>query len=217
MILKSFGCSFTYGSDLSDCEIPVWGDASKSTWPALLANSLGYDYECYAQPGIGNLQIYHTVLSQLPLENSDILVINWSWMDRFDFIDVLTEHWHTLRPDGTTDEHQLYYKYFYSQYHTKMTNSAYISSTVGLLKKYNKKFIMTLMDHTLFDIVDEHWQDPRSISLLQKEINPYITRFNGQTFLEWAKDKGFPISNTLHPLEEAHQAAFELIKSYNLV
>ena len=217
MILKSFGCSFTYGSDLSDCEIPVGGDASKSTWPALLANSLGYDYECYAQPGIGNLQIYHTVLSQLPLENSDILVINWSWMDRFDFIDVLTEHWHTLRPDGTTDEHQLYYKYFYSQYHTMMTNSAYISSTVGLLKKYNKKFIMTLMDHTLFDIVDEHWQDPRSISLLQKEINPYITRFNGQTFLEWAKDKGFPISNTLHPLEEAHQAAFELIKSYNLV
>jgi hypothetical protein len=44
-----------------------------------------------------------------------------------------------------------------------------------------------------------------------------MTRFQEKTFLEYSKEKGFPISETLHPLEPAHQAAFELIKSYNLV
>ena len=76
---------------------------------------------------------------------------------------------------------------------------------------------MTLMDTTMFDVVDPLWQEPRSVSLLQKEIKPFITNFEELTFLEWSKKKGFPISKTLHPLDEAHQAAFELIKSYNLV
>jgi hypothetical protein len=44
-----------------------------------------------------------------------------------------------------------------------------------------------------------------------------MTTFEDQTFLEWSKQKGFEISKSLHPLENAHQAAFELIKSYNLV
>lgn len=214
MMLKSFGCSFTFGSDLLDCD---QHQASQQTWPALLAKDLNYDYECYAQPGIGNLQIYHELLSQLPLSDSDMFIINWTWADRFDFIDPLNEMWHTLRPDGDTKEHQLYYKHFYNQYHTMMTNTAYISSAIELLNKYNKKFIMTCIDNVLFDIVNPDWQDPRSITLLQNEIRPHITWFEDQTFLEYSKEKGFPISETLHPLEDAHQAAFELIKSYNLV
>lgn len=212
MVLKSFGCSFTYGSDLSDCDIPDLGP-SQSTWPALLAKSLNYEYECHAWPGIGNLQIYSQILEQVPLVNSSIFVINWTWLDRFDFINPLDEKWQTLRPNGDQKEHQLYYKYFYSQYHTMMTNASYITSAISLLKKHNIKFIMTLIDTVLFDIVDPNWQDPRSISFLQKEINPYITNFDGLTFLNWARKKGFPISETLHPLEPAHQTAFELIRA----
>lgn len=212
MVLKSFGCSFTYGSDLADCDIPEWG-ASLSTWPALLAKSLNYDYECYACPGSGNLQIYQAILKEIPLINSTVFVINWTWLDRFDFIDPSNESWDTLRPNGNTHEHQLYYRHFYNQYHTMLTNGSYINSTISLLTKHNIKFIMTLMDTTMFDIVDPSWQDPRSITLLQKEIKPYITNFDGLTFLEWSKQKGFPISETLHPLEAAHQQAFELIKS----
>jgi hypothetical protein len=44
-----------------------------------------------------------------------------------------------------------------------------------------------------------------------------MTQFENKTFLEFSKQKGFAISPTLHPLEDAHQAAFELIQSYNLV
>jgi hypothetical protein len=40
-----------------------------------------------------------------------------------------------------------------------------------------------------------------------------MTKFENKTFLDFSKEKGFPISETLHPLEPAHQAAFESIKS----
>lgn len=215
-LIKSFGCSFTYGTDLKDCDDTVPG-YSRITWPALLASSIGARYECYAAPGIGNLQIYHNVLSEIPLLDSEFFVINWTWCDRFDFMDPLDEQWITLRPGGSNKQHDLYYRNFYNQYHDMMTNAAYINSAINLLQKHNIKFIMTTMDTTLFDVVNPNWQDPRSISLLQKEIKPHITYFQDQTFLNWSKEKGFPISETLHPLEDAHQAAFELIKSYNLV
>jgi len=216
MKLKSFGCSFTYGNDLHDCAGGPF-EASQFTWPALLAKSLELEYDCYAHPGIGNLQIYQTVLDHVRLKDSDFFIINWTWLDRFDFIDPLKEHWNTLRPDGDTPEHQLYYRYFYNQYHTMLTNSSYIKTTADILNSRDIKFIMTLMDTTLFDEVNTSWQDPRAISLLQKEIKPYITWFDDQTFLNWSKQKGFPISETLHPLEDAHRAGFELIQSYNLV
>ena len=210
MKLKSFGCSFTYGSDLYDCtNIPFEG--SQSTWPALLAKSIDAEYSCYAYPGIGNLQIYQTILDQVSLTDSDFFVVNWTWLDRFDFIDPLQEHWNTLRPDGDTQEHQLYYRYFYNQYHTLLTNGSYISSAIGILKQHNIKFVMTLMDETLFEDIDSNWQLPRPIKILQDQINPYITKFDNKTFLEFSKEKGFPISKNLHPLESAHQAAFELI------
>jgi hypothetical protein len=76
---------------------------------------------------------------------------------------------------------------------------------------------MTVLDETLFDDIDPNWQLPRPIKILQDQIRPCITKFENKTFLEFSKDKGFPISETLHPLEDAHQAAFKLIQSYNLV
>jgi hypothetical protein len=39
-----------------------------------------------------------------------------------------------------------------------------------------------------------------------------MTKFEDKNFLEWSQVKGYPISNTLHPLEQAHLAAFDLIK-----
>jgi hypothetical protein len=217
MKLKSFGCSFTYGSDLHDCDIPDVATPSQSTWPALLAKNYGLEYECFAWPGIGNLQIMNSVLEQCNLKDPAIFVVNWTWANRFDFLNPAPEYWHTLRPDGDTDQHKLYYRYFYNQYHTILTNACYITTTANMLISRGIKFIMTATDTILFDAIDPSWQDPRSVALLQKEIKPYFTWFDNKTFLEFSKQKGFPISETLHPLEDAHQAAFELIKSYYLV
>ena len=66
MNLKSFGCSFIFGSELSDdAQNDQYPTGSRLTWPAHLAAYLGYDYLIYARPGAGNLQIAERVLTHL--------------------------------------------------------------------------------------------------------------------------------------------------------
>lgn len=208
MLLKSFGCSFIYGSDLSDLHKP--GYPSNLTWPALLANDLGRDYHCHAQPGSGNLQIAEQVLKYLNLSGPDcVYAIGWSWIDRYDYIDS-TSHWATIRPTTDTTQAHYYYKNFHSQHADKLNSLIIINSVISLLLKNNVQFIMTYTDDLLFET--EYYPN-NAIVQLQQAIQPYVTTFEGQTFLNWTKEKGFPISDTLHPLESAHHAAFELIKN----
>ena len=114
MNLKSFGCSFIYGSELSD-EI-IYDPSkhrsprhSKSTWPAHLARHLNYDYQCYARPGAGNLQIAERVLSHLATNETALFVINWTFIDRFDYFDInnptrfFNNTWSTIMPVDETD------------------------------------------------------------------------------------------------------------------
>jgi hypothetical protein len=219
MKLKSFGCSFIFGSDLADIGVNgPYAVGSKLTWPALLANEYGYQYQCYAKPGSGNLQIAERVLNQLVDEQSTLYVINWSWIDRADYI--VTEspwpgtRWNTIMPGDDSRPAKLYYKYLHNQYHDKLTTLINIKLVIDTLKQKGCPFIMTYMDELIFET---EWHVTPAIVDLQNYIRPYMTQFENKTFLEFSKEKGFPISETLHPLELAHQSAFELIKSYNLV
>jgi hypothetical protein len=208
MKLKSFGCSFTYGSDLADC-----ADHQHSclTWPALIAQKLDLSYECHAWPGIGNLQIMQKVLEQISDTQASVFVINWTWLDRFDYLHPVHESFLTLRPDGDLEEHRLYYKYFYNQYHTVLTNAAWIVSVIAMLQARNIKFVMTCMDPILMETINPNWQDPRSVTLLQNQIGPHLSWFDGKSFLEWSRSKGYPESKRWHPLELAHATATELL------
>lgn len=227
MMLKSFGCSFIFGSDLSDDvskEMLDWTcngfyiRPSKLTWPALLAQDLNYEYKSQALPGIGNLQIFESVLKEISQPNNDLFVIQWSWIDRFDYENNLrtdrNNFWNTILPGADNRNSEWYFKYIHSQYRDKLTTLTYIKTTIDALQQNNIPFIMTNID----DLVFEHkWHTNTGIEYLQDYIKPHIVSFDGLNFLDWAKNKGFPISETLHPLESAHRAAFELIKSYNLV
>ena len=208
MKIKSFGCSFTFGSDLSDCVYNTgFLDYSRLTWPALLAKHFGLEYECHAKPGIGNLQILDSVLAQAHLNDPAFFIINWTWLDRFDYIQPINETFLTLRPDGDQREHRLYYKYFYNQYHSMLTNAAYIVSVIKILETKKIKFLMTAQDLILVEPVDANWHDPRAISMLQKTLGPYLHWFDGQTFLQWSRKHGYPESAAWHPLDLAHQTA----------
>ena len=210
MKLKSFGCSFIYGSELqvnlkeNNC---IGDPLSYDTWPSLVADHYQFEFENYAWPGIGNLRILEQVLSQSELEDPAFFIIGWTWLDRFDFIDPLDETWDTLRPGGDTDLHKMHYKHFYHQYHTMLTNASYISTAINVLNSKNIPFCMTLMDNTLFDPIDPAWQDPYALRILQRSIKPYITWFDDMDFLSWSRENNYPISEAWHPLEEAHVAA----------
>ena len=209
MKLKSFGCSFIFGTDLADDgrDLPV-PTASNLTWPAHLARHCGYDYECYARPGSGNLQIAEQVLNQLGKNQQGLYVISWTWIDRFDYIDETSKwpgtQWGTLLPVDNSATAKNYYKNLHSEYRDKLTSLMSIKLVIDSLKQRNFPFIMTYMDPLMFDSA---WHSSPAITDLQSYIRPFMTEFEGTNFLEWSRQQKFPIGPTEHPLEEAHAAA----------
>lgn len=215
MKVKSFGCSFIFGSDLKDCDNKApWPRGSKSTWPALLSQKLDAAYECHARPGSGNLQITERILNQLPTSKDDVFIIGWSWIDRFDYYQE-TNHWQpwkTLLPGASDKLSQTYYKYLQTEYSDKLNTLIKIKLVIDILTQHRVQFLMTYIDELKFD---QHYNSSPALTHLQSFVLPYMTLFEGQTFLEWSKQKQFAQSAARHPLEQAHaEAANYMIKIF---
>jgi hypothetical protein len=217
MIFKSFVCSLIFGTDLPDLAIRFRREGSKFSWPAKLAQKKAADYKCYARPGAGNLQILEQILNQTTTVDPATFIIGWSFINRFDYYrpEVMTlSPWHTLMSMDTSDIARVYYRDLHSEYSDKLSSLTYIKLAIDTLKQKKISFVMTYVDESLFNRESDI---SAAVTELQDYVQPYMTKFNGQTFLDWSQAHGYPISNTLHPLEAAHAAAAELIESYNLV
>lgn len=218
MNLKSFGCSFIFGSELCDEDgsVPGQGHAnySRLTWAAHLAQKLKRDYSCHARPGSGNLQIAEQVLSHLATNEHALYVIGWTYIDRFDYVSINnpTEWsgmpWSTLLPVNTTDLAKTYYRDLHSEIRDKLTTLMSIRVVIDTLKQKNCPFIMTYMDELM---LDQQWNTTPAITDLQNYIRPHMTTFEGMNFQQWSKKNGYAITSSGHPLESAHAAASELM------
>jgi hypothetical protein len=66
----------------------------------------------------------------------------------------------------------------------------------------------------IFNEVTENFQTQTQsvtyIETLRNMVAPDLKTFEGQTFLDWSRDKEFPITELLHPLEQAHESAADL-------
>jgi hypothetical protein len=208
MNLKSFGCSFIYGSDLSDT-IPNSPSPSSETWPALLARHLKREYKCHARPCSGNLRILESVLNLVPTSTkNDLYVIGWTWIDRFDYYDGHWNHerpaWRTIMPIDEDNLSKTYYRDLHSEYRDKLTCLSYMKLVIDTLDQQNIPFVMTFMDELMFD---RRWNVTPGLQLLQDQVQPRMTDFEGHNFLDWSREHGFAESPTWHPLEQAHRAA----------
>jgi len=215
MNLKSFGCSFIFGSELSDDgKYSNFATGSQLTWPAHLANHFNYQYLTYSRPGAGNLQIAERALSQLATNEQAFFVIGWTYIDRFDYINVDDPEkwrgmpWSTLMPIDTTDIAATYYKNLHSEIRDKLTTLMSVRLVIDTLKQKGCPFIMTYMDDLMFD---QRWHTALAITDLQNYIKPHMTTFEGTNFQQWSKKNGYPITAVGHPLESAHAAAGELM------
>lgn len=212
-MLKSFGCSFIFGSDLPDSTDQK---ASHLTWPAHLANHMSYEYGCYARGGIGNFQILQQILNQTCFNHNDFFVVGWTWSDRFDYgpgVDfgqtVLKYRLKTLRPTSNTRLAQVYYKNLHSEYQDKLQTLIYIKTAIDVLHQKNIPFVMTFMDDYL---LESKWQyEQLAISYLQKQVAPHLTTFEGVNFYKWSQKHNYLISDAWHPLEQAHRAAADYV------
>jgi hypothetical protein len=211
MRLKSFGCSFIFGSELDNASIaPGNVTPSNHTWPAHLARYLARDYECYAKPGSGNLQILEKILTHASNKNGhDLFVICWTWIDRYDYYNsdyngMLWQDWLTIMPVDTNNVAKTYYRDLHSEYRDKFTCLSYIKLAIDTLNQKGIPFIMTYMDELLFD---QQWHTTPAVLDLQEYVKPHMTTFEGQSFLEWSRAQGYPETANWHPLEAAHRAA----------
>ncbi len=212
MIIKSFGCSFIFGTDLhDDGRNGPYATPSQFTWPALIAQKLGYDYQCRAKGGAGNLFILDRILQNTVDCRDEIFLINWTYIDRFDYggsIPTVRGGWESITPTQTTPEAEFYYRHFHSEFRDKLTSLIHIKTAVDLLLSRKIPFVMTNMDTLLLST--EH-NCPTYVHDLQQAVAPYIHTFEGQDFLNWSHDQGFEISATKHPLESAHAAAADVM------
>jgi hypothetical protein len=215
MNLKSFGCSFIFGSELNDIgQNGHYANGSKLTWPAHLARHLDHPYLCYARPGAGNLQIAERALTHLATNEHALFVINWTYIDRFDYVDNTAGSkwpgmpWSTLMPIDTTSTATVYYKELHSEIRDKLTTLMYIKLVIDALLQKKYPFVMTYMDDLM---LDQRWHTTPAIVDLQEYIRPHLTTFDGLNFQQWSKKNGHPITSIGHPLESAHAAAGQLM------
>jgi hypothetical protein len=220
MKLKSFGCSFIFGSDLADDGRNLRPPTpSNHTWPAHLAKHLSYSYECYARPGAGNLQIAERVLTMMAGSADSVFVIGWTYIDRFDYtnsaitndpIPAQWNNWRTIRPTDQDFLAQTYYRDMHSEYRDKLNSLMCIKLVIDTLKQRSIPFLMTNLDSLLFD---QRWNHTPAVIELQEYVSPYIQDFEGQNFLYCSRKQGYEISPSMHPLEQAHAAAAKIMMS----
>lgn len=209
MTVKSFGCSFLWGSELPD-ETPG-RKFSKLTWPALLAAHQQNSYQCYARAGAGNLYIAESVLTQSALLDPGLFIINWTFIDRFDYTNSWDDSvWHTCRPGNEDVNSDFYYRNLHSQFRDKLTTLMYINLCVETLQRKNIPFIMTAMDNLIFE---NNWHVTPGVIDLQENIKSHIFDFDGYNFVDWAAGHGHAITQQGHLLNSGHQACFEYIKN----
>jgi hypothetical protein len=217
MKLKSFGCSFIFGSELADDRRILVREntltGSYLTWPALMSQHLGYTYRCYARPGTGNLQIAEQVLTHAVNPEIALFVIGWTWIDRFDYTNAtISQHtqdrpwqnWHTILPIDDTPLAKTYYKDLHSEYRDKLTTLMSIRLVIDTLTQRGIPFIMTYMDDLIFD---QQWNITPAVTDLQEYVRQHLTTFDDLNFLDWSKKNGYPITKIGHPLEAAHSSA----------
>lgn len=220
MEIYSFGCSFVYGNDLADCPHGVGAanpPPSNLTWPALLAKRLGAKYTCLARPAASNLQILETALSAIDqAAPGDLFVINWTWIERFGYFDEEVKKqngpnwnphgWASIMPSDSNNVSETYYKFIHSQLKDKLESLIYIDSAINNLQKSNLKFFMTYTDDLIWET---QWHTTPAVVSLQERIKDHVNGFKGMGFVDWAKSSGFPISDKMHPLEQAHTMALD--------
>ena len=214
----AFGDSFTRGDELTNWNCPdnAFVPYSISTWPALIAKSLNCDYKCYAIGGRGNQWISYQVSSKI--KKDTLYIVNWTWFERFDYIDLTTDDWTTTHPRHKDKLDHYFYRNLDSNIWNLHRNLQQIHSTISLLKQNNVNFIMTCLD-THYSLTYNDMRPPslrtaawiNAISSLQEQVLPHIVDFEGISFLEWSKHNSFELGPNGHPLEHAHSKAANYI------
>lgn len=203
----AIGDSFLAGSELQN---------TRNVWPGLFADTHHLEYECQAKPGHTSQFVLRTLFEKLLTEtDSCLFVIHWPSALRFEYVDRDNDSWVQINPNAilngniySTEVQKIYYQHMNSLLGDKWNNLLMIYSAIQALKNTSHCCAMTAVDDFLFS-TDFH--TPPYVEFLQTECKSQIHLFDGLTFLQWSDHNKFPKGRYGHPLEQAHQRAFEYL------
>lgn len=156
----SFGDSFMLGNELDK-------EDGTQTWPGILAQRLGCDFDIRAMAGCGNEYIAQQIFDYFDLSqqhDDTLVVINWTWSMRWDFYINKCDKWIGLGPTCVPDKIKglvndaeaqtlisFYQEYMEPSAHwNKLRSLSSIYSVQKFLESLGIKNIQTYMDQNLW-------------------------------------------------------------------
>jgi hypothetical protein len=198
MLLYTLGDSFTYGEELPD--------PATQSWPALMANKLGYDLRNRGRPGCGNSYMIKTAIKEVPVLKPDLVIVAWSSCGRMEFADEYSVYdiWPGSqrkyeRPYPHRKELEKYITTYHNEQHQYRSwlRSVILLQDFFKLRNINYRFVNTFDNQNLVD---------RYIKCAKEYVNLIDTgNFIGWPrtgIVEWAS--GCPVGPRHHPLEAGH-------------
>jgi hypothetical protein len=76
--ISCFGCSFTWGAELTDRD--------SQSWPAVLATQLGVEVNNYGVCGSSNQAIARNLMTHLIDNTPELVVVMWTYPARYEFV-----------------------------------------------------------------------------------------------------------------------------------
>lgn len=223
MILVAGGDSFVWGSELKDSPNGGPSGYSRNTYPALLASN--NEYVCAAYPGNANNAISRMAIDAVSqIKDDKFLLVQWTYPQRaeFRFGNQWTSinSWHTVQED-------------FSKHYFKHVGDSEYYEIYSILKEivFLQQYCQLNSIPYMFVTADNHFychenynrRRDASIENLYNEIDwskwfffPPGTEANETTaprgFYQWAMENKYTVGPDGHPLEQAHQDAYMLIK-----
>lgn len=201
----AIGDSFLAGSELKRTD---------DVWPGLFAKHNNLKYQCLAQPGHSSQFVLRTLFNVLRNETDPcFVVIHWPSAMRFEYVDRDTDTWVQINPNAilkgneySPQVQKMYYQHINSLLGDKWNNLLIMYTAIQALKNTAHQYAMTTVDDFLF-ATDFH--NPSYVEFLQQQCQDHVHWFDGMTFLQWSDRNQFVRGPSGHPLERAHQCAFE--------
>lgn len=230
------GCSHTYGDDLAD--------PSTQSWPAVIAKSLGCEFDNDSVSGGSNDRIRYRLLKMA--DHYDKIYLAWTYTTRFTRYRSDNNHEVNFNPQlnhslyGDSDEFRLYGKIHYTTWHNELFAFKLWLQDIVLVQRYlaskNKRYVMLNTHHNHIDRWSSAWQnfndsvksllcfdtiDDDQLYSEHREIQSLLAEIDHSRFIGWNQwwltqmlDQ-YPVSNTGHLLEQGHKATAEYILEHD--